>query len=163
MSIFFQPRRGFTLIELVVTIAIIGLILSFLVAGLTSARVKSRDAKRIGDIQTIQSALEHYAFGEAGHSYPDTIYGNPVFSQYLAVTPSDPKGNPYNYVKSACLTKGSSDGTSTFAPVSDPTTCVRPNQQYGAYGLHALLENNNHSQAKQDASPADGLSYDVLP
>ncbi len=51
---------GFTLIELLVVIAIIGLLSSIVLAGLGTARMKSRDAKRIAEFKQIQNALELY-------------------------------------------------------------------------------------------------------
>ena len=52
--------KGFTLVELLVVIAIIGLLSSAVFAGLNSARVKARDAKRVLDLRTLQTALELY-------------------------------------------------------------------------------------------------------
>lgn len=55
-----QKRSGFTLIELLVVIAIIGILSSVVLASLSSARKKSRDARRIADARQIQLALEMY-------------------------------------------------------------------------------------------------------
>jgi prepilin-type N-terminal cleavage/methylation domain-containing protein len=51
---------GFTLIELLVVIAIIGLLASIALVSLSAARVKSRDAKRTGDLNQFGKALELY-------------------------------------------------------------------------------------------------------
>jgi prepilin-type N-terminal cleavage/methylation domain-containing protein len=51
---------GFTLIELLVVIAIIGLLSTLSVLALNAARARSRDAKRISDVQQLQTALEMY-------------------------------------------------------------------------------------------------------
>lgn len=53
-------NKGFTLIELLVVIAIIGLLSSVVLASLSSARIKSRDARRKSDLKQIQTALELY-------------------------------------------------------------------------------------------------------
>ena len=54
-------KRGFTLIELLLVIAIIGLLASAILAALASAKDKSRDAKRLSDLNTIRNAVELYA------------------------------------------------------------------------------------------------------
>lgn len=51
---------GFTLIELLVVISIIGLLSSISVYAVNVARMKARDARRIGDLKQIQTALELY-------------------------------------------------------------------------------------------------------
>ena len=52
--------KGFTLIELLVVVAIIGILATVVLASLDSARSRARDAKRLSDIRTIQTALEAY-------------------------------------------------------------------------------------------------------
>lgn len=52
--------KGFTLIELMVVIAIIGLLSSIMLASLTNARLQARDAKRVSDLSQIKIALEEY-------------------------------------------------------------------------------------------------------
>jgi prepilin-type N-terminal cleavage/methylation domain-containing protein len=52
------PERGFTLIELLVVIAIIGLLSSIVLASLSSARVKSRDARRLEDLKQMANTIQ---------------------------------------------------------------------------------------------------------
>jgi len=61
-------KKGFTLIELLVVIAIIALLSTLAVVALSSARLKSRDAKRLSDMKQLSTALELY-FNDQG-SYP---------------------------------------------------------------------------------------------
>jgi len=53
-------KKGFTLVELLVVIGIIGILSTLAVISLNNAREKSRDAKRVSDIKQIQTALEMY-------------------------------------------------------------------------------------------------------
>ena len=64
-----KRSRGFTLIELMVVITIIGLLASAVLAGLASARSKARDAQRIQAVKELQKALELYRNGNGGN-YP---------------------------------------------------------------------------------------------
>ena len=55
-----MKNKGFTLIELLVVIAIIGLLASIVMVSLNSARGKTRDAKRLGDLKAVMLALSMY-------------------------------------------------------------------------------------------------------
>ena len=63
-----RSRSAFTLIELLVVIAIIGILSSVVLASLSTARTKSRDARRISDVGQMQTALELYF--DANQQYP---------------------------------------------------------------------------------------------
>jgi prepilin-type N-terminal cleavage/methylation domain-containing protein len=55
-----QLRQGFTLIELMVVVAIIGLLLAAGVASFTQVQKTARDGRRQQDIKAFQDALEQY-------------------------------------------------------------------------------------------------------
>ena len=74
--------RGFTLLELLVVIAIIGLIASLTIATLSTARARSRDAKRLQDVKTIQNALNLFAATER-------VFPNPTATGGLCLTGVD--------------------------------------------------------------------------
>lgn len=87
-------KRGFTLIELLVVIAIIGILSSVVLASLNSARQKSRDARRVGDIKQLQLALE--MFYDSTNNYPQAL--TELVPGYIPVQPLDPQsGTAYTY------------------------------------------------------------------
>jgi len=96
----FNPKKAFTLIELLVVIAIIGILATVSVISLSNARAKSRDAKRVGDMKQIQTALELF-FNDKGR-YPNFDEWNTgsIFSTstgatstYMQVIPTAPTPN----------------------------------------------------------------------
>ena len=102
------PSRGFTLIELLIAIVIISLLVSVVLVNMNTSRIKSRNAKRMSDLTTIQFALEQYyddalCTGQGCYPYcnasPGTLpFCNSMFGSSLWVvnlvpnyTPSVPK------------------------------------------------------------------------
>lgn len=64
---------GFTLVELMVVIAVIGTLTGLVASNFVSAQAKARDARRKSDLTQIQRALELY-YNDYGH-YPDDSSG----------------------------------------------------------------------------------------
>lgn len=86
---------GFTLIEIIVVIFIIGLIVSIANISISKIREKGKDLERIDNIKQVQLALEMYR-RDVG-SYPDSLaFGeqlvNPINSNiiYLQKIPQNP-------------------------------------------------------------------------
>lgn len=99
-------KRGFTLVELLIVIAIIGVLSTVVLSSLTNAKAKSRDTRRLADLQQIHNALELY-FSENA-SYPVMIAtSNPDVSwtealqtallPFLNPLPRDPSSLEYRY------------------------------------------------------------------
>lgn len=53
-------KKGFTLVELLVTIGIIGILATVTVVSISNARAKARDARRLSEIKAIQTGLTLY-------------------------------------------------------------------------------------------------------
>lgn len=89
-------KEGFTLVELLIVIAIIGILSSVVFASMNVARQKARDARRVSDIKQIQLALEMYQ--DANGQYPTDIYSSGILSAYMNAVPKDPStGSNYLY------------------------------------------------------------------
>ncbi len=87
-------RRAFTLIELMIVIAIIAILAAILIPNFIHARAESQTAACEGNEKQIATAMEEYAVDNNG-TYTATL---PAL--YLAVTPKDPV-NDVNYVITA--------------------------------------------------------------
>ena len=99
MKNFFLNKKinAFTLIELIVVIAIIGILASVIYPSFVNYQKRSRDARRQVDIKTIVDALERYYVDN--NVYPSSIfskYGNfsdlepYLVPKYLSKLPKDP-------------------------------------------------------------------------
>jgi prepilin-type N-terminal cleavage/methylation domain-containing protein len=104
-------KKGFTLIELITVISIIGLISTVVLANLTRARAKARDAIRVQALQELQKAVELYyqdygaypttgnqwhgglagCFGGFGYGTAGYIPG--IIPKYIGALPEDPKAS----------------------------------------------------------------------
>jgi prepilin-type N-terminal cleavage/methylation domain-containing protein len=63
-------KAGFTLLELLVVIGIIGVMMAFVTVAYSSTQKSGRDARRKQDLIAIQNALEQY-YSASGFKYPD--------------------------------------------------------------------------------------------
>jgi|GEM_PF-1333643 len=90
----FKNNKAFTLIELIVVIAIIGVIAGISMVSYSTIRQKGRDTKRIKDIEQIQTALKLYFYNES--SYPQTLnFGHSLIgssspTNYMGIIPQAP-------------------------------------------------------------------------
>ncbi len=101
-------QEGFTLVELLIVIAIIGILATLLMTNFIGIRQRARDAQRKADVRQIQSALELYR-ADTG-SYPPAVGSNGLTTTcptpqafvnsgtgttYMAQVPCDPLGVSY--------------------------------------------------------------------
>ena len=83
-------KKGFTLLELLVVISIIGILVALGAVAFSTAQKKGRDAKRRGDIKAMQNAFEQYYSINNG-SYSTTCLTMWTGSQSTGSLPTDPK------------------------------------------------------------------------
>ena len=97
-------KKGFTLIEIILVIAIIGVLASLFVGNIFSSLARGRDSRRKQDLRSISQALELYY--NDNNKYPDSLpAGGAVFTHpndpdtiYLQKIPNDPSSsNSYCY------------------------------------------------------------------
>lgn len=71
----YKSKKGFTLIEMLIVIAIIGILASIILVGLGTFRGRGRDARRISDVRQVQNALELYFNSKGAYPLTDSWTG----------------------------------------------------------------------------------------
>ncbi len=96
-------QSAFTLIELMVVVAIIAILATLGISSYSTAIKKSRDASRKSDIQNIAQALVLYRSDEEG--YPASTAN--LVPNYMSAVPKDEKtGVDYKYTTSGVTANG---------------------------------------------------------
>jgi len=90
-------KRGFTIIELLVVMAIIGMLASVILVVFSGVQAKSRDTRRIEDVREMQKALSLYYVD--GNRFPQapspvTITGSDAVSTALVNAGAIPAVSP---------------------------------------------------------------------
>jgi len=80
-----MTRRGFTIVELIITITIMGILLTLAVVNVSSTQVNARDDERKADIEAIASNIEAY--------YSTGTEGSSTFGRYPSVGLTGPAAN----------------------------------------------------------------------
>ncbi|MDE1312886.1 type II secretion system major pseudopilin GspG [Vibrio aestuarianus] len=105
-----NKQSGFTLLEVMVVVVILGILASFVVPNLLGNKEKADQQKGITDIVALENALDMYKLDNS--VYPTTDQGlealvtkpsspeprNYRDGGYIRRLPNDPWGNPYQYL-----------------------------------------------------------------
>ena len=96
-----KQKNGFTLLELLVVISIIGILVALGAVAFSTAQKTGRDAKRRGDRKAVQNAFEQYYSQNSGYSATcSTMW---TATQSTGSLPTDPKPTQ-SYVPSCTTT-----------------------------------------------------------
>jgi prepilin-type N-terminal cleavage/methylation domain-containing protein len=89
--------RGFSIVELLIVLAVAGVLSAVVVTSAVASRQKARDERRLGDMREIQLALALYY--DLNKSYPGgniVSLGNALEAEkFIGNFPSDPAGGSY--------------------------------------------------------------------
>lgn len=152
MKFYTKKSKGFTLVELLVVIGIIGILASIVTVSLGGAKGKSRDGRRISDIKNIQLALSLYY--NDNQMYPINIYStsgsppnNGLAPTYLPSVPYDPSRGP-------CSSLGTGAGcyayTSYWVAAGGSTSCNGTTKVPVVYHIGAALEDTTNPELARD-------------
>lgn len=132
--------HAFTLVELMISIAIIALMTGIITANFTGSRQQSRDGQRVSDLGQIQLALSLY-FDRCG-TYATTTAGSIKASDLAAATCKDQQGNDIPF-------------TSYIAKIPVPPSRTSTSYEYASnwvsgstatdFVLHATFETANNA------------------
>ena len=98
----YSGRGGFTFVEVLVVITIIGLLSSVVIVGLGGFRARGRDARRLADLKSIQNALELYysKFNQYPSTFPDDVLNAGIGVSKLPKDPSNNSEYFYSFLSS---------------------------------------------------------------
>lgn len=135
-------RKGFTMLEILIVIAIIGILATIMLVAFSGVRERARDAKRktelaqIGQFLMLSCYLPNAGAGEYDliPLSQELLIKNPQYANYLRSVPKDPKSGTETESKYIYIVN------------SDGTKCA----------LYANLENNEEKTTLSITAPTPG-------
>jgi prepilin-type N-terminal cleavage/methylation domain-containing protein len=143
-------RKGFTLIEILIVVAIIAILASVVLVGLGPTQEAGRDARRLSDLTEVQNGLELY-YNMCGY-YPGTATAAPC-GAYASV------GATWADLSAVLIASPIGITTVPVDPTSGHTYTYSTLPNGSSYILSATLENRQNSVFGTYIAPANVSSY----
>lgn len=140
-----MQRRGFTVVELIITITILGILLAIAFVGLGGSQVAGRDDERRSDIETIATYLETF-YNQGGTNDYATEYTASYPAAYALGSESAIKQALDGIDPKSLLAPGATDISSSFLIASnnseDPAS-VLPSPTIHTYVYQPLMKSGD--------------------
>lgn len=154
-----KKQKGFTLVELLIVIIIIGILATLVIVTFTGVQAKARDSQRQTDIGAVDSHLEAF-FAENGYypSYADLTTTTFLSTNLKGLDPQsliDPKINdasPTSASLATDLVNGAADATHygyTAFESNGTTACTAGDTNCAMFTLQAKLESDGSTYQKK--------------
>lgn len=133
-------QRGFTLIEIMVVVVIIGILIGLVAPNILGRVDKARVTAAKADIATLEQALEMYRLDN--HNYPSTDQGLEALVAKPGGEPAAKSWNPEGYLKKKELPKD---------PWGNQYQYVVPGQEGRPYDLYSFGADGREGGENYDA------------
>jgi len=144
-------KKGFTLIELIIVVFIIGLLGTIVTISISGAKSKSRDVKRISEITNLQIALDNFNIAEG--SYPEYLNpGEPLIGSTTGIVFMSKIPENFSYYDMDCYV----DGYEYFYDVIENkykiAFCLEGKIDNYSSGSKCAMNNKIYNNACEDSS-----------
>lgn len=151
-----KKSKGYTIIELLLVVSIIGILtaVALNVVNITLVQARSRDARRIGDIKKIQTALELYFTDYRGYPQQTTWENISLNTSmpFIALSPAYTSKMPNDpLVPNSAVPRTTPSGVECFNGINSygyyyiSTSCSEVPCSAGRYVLGAIMETETNA------------------
>ncbi len=147
-------KKGFTLVELLVVMAILGILAVVSLANFRTSQMKGRDAQRKSDLRQIANALEAYMSDHGG--YPSAGTGADAGKIKACGCLSAIQADACDWTIDTGSRELCDENNTIYMskvpgdPVASPNYCYKSGGSW--FQIYAKLENKNDSEAKLDVT-----------
>lgn len=136
-----RKQQGFTIVELLIVIVVIGILAALVITTYTGIQAKARNSKRQTDVQSVQTQVEAY-FAQNGHypSYAD-LSSTSWLSTNMKSLDQSAMHDPSASGTAITLSQTAGANTYQYAPLnSGGTSCESDDTTCATYTMTATLE-----------------------